>query len=398
MGFRINTNIAAMNSHMHATQNNVGLDKSLTALSSGLRINKAADDASGLAIANQLSAQSEGLGQAIRNSNDGIAMIQTADGALDETGNILNRVRTLSVQAANDTQTDSSRAYIQEEITALIEELDVIAGTTSFNGQNLLDGTGGSTQVTTPAVTAVVGANEVDTFTAQALTAGQTVILDGLTYTSTGATTALEMAETIRTGVDASANGVAITGTASGDYTISGATTDAIFTANAEGPLTTLADTGTNAAALADTADGVTAVDAAAAYDTATFTFHTGAYTAETTAVSVKEASSTALGVNALDVTTQAGAEAAIASVDAGIVAVDTLRSTLGAAQNKLESTVRNISVTQVNVASAESQIRDVDFAAESANFSKHNILAQSGSYAMSQANAVQQNVLRLLQ
>ena len=276
MGFRINTNIGAMNAHMYSTKNNVGLDKSLSSLSSGLRINKAADDASGLAIANQLSAQSEGLGQAIRNSNDGIALIQTADGALEETDNILNRVRTLSVQAANDTQDATSRGFIQEEIDALIEELDVIASTTSFNGQNLLDASGG----------------------------------DGA---------------------------------------------------------------------------GV-------------FTFHTGAYTTETTAVTITSADSTTLGVNALDVTTQGAAETSIASADAAIVLVDTLRSTLGAGQNKLESNVRNISVTQVNIASAESQIRDVDFAAESANFSKHNILAQSGSYAMSQANAVQQNVLKLLQ
>ena len=275
MGFRINTNIAAMTAHMNATNNNIGLDKSLNSLSSGLRINRAADDASGLAIANQLSAQSNGLGQAIRNANDGIALIQTADGALEETDNILNRVRTLSVQANNDTQTAASRGYIKEEVDALIEELDVIASTTSFNGQNLLDASGG------------VGSN-------------------------------------------------------------------------------------------------------------GTFVFHTGAYTSQTTSVSISAADSATLGVDGLDATATANAD--IATVDAAIVLVDTLRSTLGAGQNKLESTVRNISVTQVNVQAAESQIRDVDFAQESANFAKHNILAQSGTYAMSQANAVQQNVLRLLQ
>ena len=109
MGFRINTNIGAMNAHRNATMNNIGLDKSLNALSSGLRINKAADDAAGLSIANKLSAQSQGLGQAIRNSNDGIGMIQTADGALEEYGNIMKRVRVLAIQAANDTQDSSSR-------------------------------------------------------------------------------------------------------------------------------------------------------------------------------------------------------------------------------------------------------------------------------------------------
>ena len=277
MGFRINTNIGAMNAHRNATMNNVGLDKSLNALSSGLRINKAADDAAGLSIANKLSAQSQGLGQAIRNSNDAIGLIQTADGALEEYGNIMKRVRVLATQAANDTQDADSRSYISQEITALLEEASDINATTAFNGIRVLNATGGA--------------------------AG-------------------------------------------------------------------------------------------------TYTFHTGAYSNETQSVAIgPHAVSDVTGAGATTiVTTQTAAEETISSMDDAIKAVDGKRATLGAAQNKLESTVRNISVTQVNVQAAESQIRDVDFAAESANFAKHNILAQSGSYAMSQANAVQQNVLRLLQ
>ena len=278
MGFRINTNIGAMNAHRNATMNNIGLDKSLNSLSSGLRINKAADDSAGLAIANKLSAQSQGLGQAVRNSNDGIGLIQTADGALEEYGNILKRVRVLAVQAANDTQDTTSRSYIQQEVTALMAEANDIATTTKFNGVKLLDNSGGS----------VAGS----------------------------------------------------------------------------------------------------------------FTFHTGAYTTEVQTVTIGDTQVTAIIGTAATyaVTSRAVAETTIANVDTSITALDGKRATLGAAQNKLESTVRNISVTQVNIAAAESQIRDVDFAAESANFAKHNILAQSGSYAMSQANAVQQNVLRLLQ
>jgi len=282
MGFRINTNIGAMNAHRNATMNNVGLDKSLNSLSSGLRINKAADDAAGLSIANKLSAQSQGLGQAIKNSNDGIGLIQTADGALEEYGNILKRVRVLATQAANDTQDADSRGYISQEITALLDEASDISSTTAYNGIQVLSGT--------------------------------------------------------------------------------------------------TANTATNG----------------------TFIFHTGAYSTETQTVvigahSVSDIIGAAPGANK-EVDTQAKAETTIATMDTAIKNVDAKRATLGAAQNKLESTVRNISVTQVNVAAAESQIRDVDFAAESANFAKHNILAQSGSYAMSQANAVQQNVLRLLQ
>ncbi len=272
MGFRINTNIGAMNAHRNAVMNNIGLDKSLNSLSSGLRINRAADDASGLAIADKLSAQSQGLGQAIRNANDGVGMIQTADGALEEYTNILKRVRTLSVQAANDTQDSTSRTQIQKEVNRLISEMDHIANETKFNGKQLLA-------------------------------------------------------------------------------------------------------------------------------STATYKFHVGAYTDETTATTISGVKSTAvIASGKVLVTSQSHAESSIAKMDSAINTIDSLRATLGAAQNQLESTVRNISVAQVNVTAAESQIRDVDFAAESANFAKHNILAQSGSYAMSQANAVQQNVLRLLQ
>ncbi len=280
MGFRINTNIGAMNAHKNSVMNNIGLDKSLNALSSGLRINKAADDAAGLSIANKLSAQAQGLGQAIRNSNDGIGMIQTADGALEEYGNIMKRVRVLAIQASNDTQDNDSRSYIKLEITALMQEAEDIADTTKFNGVKILNGSGG----------------------------------------------------------------VATNGT---------------------------------------------------------FTFHTGAYSNENQSVAIGDAQVTTLvaaTATSYSVTTQALAEITIATMDTAIKAIDGKRATLGAAQNKLESTVRNISVTQVNISAAESQIRDVDFAAESATFAKHNILAQSGSYAMGQANAVQQNVLRLLQ
>ena len=272
MGFRINTNIGAMDAWRNSTMNNIQLDKSLNRLSSGLRINRAADDAAGLAIADKLSAQSQGLGQAIRNANDGIGLIQTADGALQEYTQILKRIRTLSVQAANDTQDSTSRGHIQKEINRLISEIDHIATETKFNGKQLLA-------------------------------------------------------------------------------------------------------------------------------TTASYKFHVGAFSGETTSTTISGAKSTSvINGGAVGVGTQASAESAIAMMDSAINTIDTLRATLGAAQNQLESTVRNISVTQVNVTAAESQIRDVDFAAESANFNKRNILAQSGSYAMSQANAVQQNVMRLLQ
>ncbi|MFA6196775.1 MAG: flagellin [Sulfurimonas sp.] len=280
MGFRINTNVGAMNAHMQATMNNVGLDNSLQSLSSGLRINKAADDSAGLAIANKLSAQSQGLGQAIKNANDGIGMIQTADGAMEEYGNIMKRVRVLATQAANDTQDATSRGYISKEVQSLLAEASDIAAKTKFNGTTLLTGASGS-------------------------------------------------------------------------------------------------------------------------LGTGSFVFHVGAYNNETQTMAFGSADVEKLAgfsAGGLLVSSQTDAETTITRMDTAIQAVDGLRATMGAAQNKLESTIRNISVTQVNITAAESNIRDVDFAAESANFAKRNILAQSGSYAMSQANAVQQNVLRLLQ
>ena len=280
MGFRINTNIEAMNATRHMNINAHGLDRSLASLSSGLHINRSADDSSGLAIANKLSAQSQGLGQAIKNSNDAIGLIQSADGALEEYGNIMRRVRVLAIESANDTQDSTSRGYLQQEMRAILAEADDIATTTTYNGVNLLDGTGG---------------------------------------------------------------------------------------------------------------DG-----------TGTFTFHTGAYNSDTHTVTIPDAQVANIGANTPVanwlIDTQANAETTIGSADAQIKAIDEIRATLGSSQKKLESNIRNISVTQVNTTSAESQIRDVDFAKESANFAKHNIISQSGSYALSQANAVQQNVTRLFQ
>jgi flagellin len=269
MGFRINTNIGAMDAHRNATMNNIQLDKSLNRLSSGLRINRAADDSAGLAIADKLSAQSQGLGQAMRNANDAIGLIQTADGALQEYTQIAQRIRTLAVQAANDTQDTASRSYIQTEINRLISSASFINTQTKFNGKT-------------------------------------------------------------------------------------------IFTDSS-------------------------------------FTFHVGAYSNEVTKTTIDSMTAGSV-LGSASVSTQSAAEKTISAMDGALKTIDTLRSKLGAAQNQLESTVRNNSVAQVNISAAESQIRDVDFAAESANFNKRNILAQSGSYAMSQANAVQQNVLRLLQ
>jgi len=493
MGFRINTNIAAMNAHRNSVQTNLGLDKSLQALSSGLRINTAADDASGLSIANSLRAQSTGLGQAINNANDGIGVTQTADGALDEYENIINTVRTKAIQAASDGQNADSRMAIQRDISKLLEEADNIAKTTSFNGLNLLDGSytdknfqiGAYSNETVgisidSARTTVVGQFALTTGAADvgtaafalgdvtvngvdiaASVAGSTTDnINALAQTSNSANAKMIAidASFASTGVDATANTEVKGGLAVAGGTIGSTTGDVYLNGVSLGDVTFSANdaTGTLTAAINKISEqtGITAsisdggkltLTSEEGYNVVLSTDATGgtvASAAQTakmfgTGSTVQTNNATAAGLTALeqgritlesdnaivvaggnaaksgitdatygvansistaDVTTYTAAQLTIKKADHALEQIDKIRSNIGSTQNQLESTIRNISVTQVNVAAAESQIRDVDFAAESANFAKHNILAQSGSYAMSQANAVQQNVMRLLQ
>ncbi len=476
MGFRINTNIGAMNAHRNSVQTNLALDKSLQRLSSGLRINTAADDASGLAIANQLRAQSTGLGQAIRNANDGVGVMQTADGALDEYENIINTVRTKSIQAASDGQNKDSRAAIQRDINKLLEEADNIAKTTQFNGQALLDGTFTNkafhigaykdetvdisiSNTQTNAIGAHVneeGASVNDDTSTQAAALAADFAINGITTgvstTDANATTTAQQtahdegsawAKALqinsvedKTGVHATAEtkvtgGAAVTGgaIAAGDLLINDVDIGAVTVSNNDSDhalmnainavsnqtnVTASLDGGKLVLYSSDGSDiklsGANSTDAIAHLgDNSSDIFNSGKVTLTSgKAVSVSgtvadtgfTATTYSVGnpANTADVTTRSAAEDTILTMDFALKQIDAIRSDIGSTQNQLESTVRNISVTQVNVAAAESQIRDVDFAAESANFAKQNILAQSGSYAMSQANAVQQNVLRLLQ
>ncbi|MFT7004928.1 MAG: flagellin [Sulfurimonas sp.] len=481
MGFRINTNISAMNAHRNANQTNLGLDKSLQSLSSGLRINTAADDASGLAIANSLRAQSTGLGQAINNANDGIGVAQTADGALDEYENIINTVRTKAIQAASDGQNEDSRGAIQRDIDKLLEEAQNIATTTSFNGQNLLDGTfqnksfhiGAYKDETvdisiasaqTNAIGTHVNNEAANTVNEDAATAA--VAFDS-TFAVNGVTTGISSASAVEgdntiahsagsawakaaainsietaTGVNAIAqtnvsgldvsngtltagdlliNGVDI---GSVDVNVSDASNSLMNAINSKSEETGVIATHDGAKMALTSEDGSTIkistlngsqavtglgqvgadgdqfnagkITLAAADDIVITEGATG--TSGFGAASSDFVVSAGNAVDKADVTTREAAENTVLTMDHALTSLDTIRSTIGSTQNQLESTIRNISVTQVNVAAAESQIRDVDFAEESANFAKHNILAQSGSYAMSQANAVQQNVMRLLQ
>ncbi len=479
MGFRINTNIASLNAQRNANQTNLGLDKSLQSLSSGLRINTAADDASGLTIADSLRSQANGLDQAIRNANDGIGVVQTADGALDEYTNIVDTIRTKSIQAASDGQNSDSRAAIQRDINRLLEEAQNIATTTSFNGQQLLNGDFSNKNFQIGAYsnetvnisisdtrTTTVGqfANGTGTtVTGTALVGGALLVNGADTGVSTDSSASSKAsainAQEPNTGVKATAStsvlGAGAIGGGSlqaGDVFINGIDLGAVtFSASdATGSLTTAINsiedqtgvraslengalklTSTTGANIAIDSDGASTDTVAGAVVAAgdltalgqTNTSVNGAVAAAAVVINrgsielesdgvinltgTAEADagftdnqtiSLANSISSVDVTTYDGAQFGIRQADHALAQLDRTRSDIGSVQNQLDSTIRNISVTQVNVKAAESQIRDVDFAAESANFAKLNILAQSGSYALSQANAVQQNVLRLLQ
>ncbi|UCN00473.1 flagellin B [Sulfurimonas sp. SWIR-19] len=401
MGFRINTNVAAMNALRNATQTNLGLDKSLNALSSGLRINKAADDASGLAIANSLRQQAQGLGQAINNANDGIGVTQTADGALDEYTKIIDTVRTKAIQAASDGQTLDTRKKIQADIDRLLEEAQNIASTTSFNGQTLLNGAYQNKAFHVGAYAGeTVKLSISDTQTASVSKFALAESTSGFTSTTAGFagnTSTLSATVTNADGTTATVTASITIASGSNDaYAIAQAQVDAFNaaaqTAGADIRASLYEDPQSTGAApeygiRLDSAGDLSGISATGATGAGNLAYAATAASADLTN-----------NLSTVDVTTRENAEKAVIIADYALRDVDNTRSDIGSVQNQLESTIRNISVTQVNVTAAESQIRDVDFAAESANFSKLNILAQSGSYAMSQANAVQQNVLRLLQ
>ncbi|EAH9744072.1 flagellin A [Campylobacter coli] len=574
MGFRINTNIGALNAHANSVVNARELDKSLSRLSSGLRINSAADDASGMAIADSLRSQAATLGQAINNGNDAIGILQTADKAMDEQLKILDTIKTKATQAAQDGQSLKTRTMLQADINRLMEELDNIANTTSFNGKQLLSGnfinqefqigassnqtvkaTIGATQsskigltrfetggrisssgevqftlknyngiddfqfqkvvistsvgtglgalaeeinksadqtgvratftVETRGMAAVRAGTTSDTFAINGVTIGQVAYEDG---DANGALVSAINSVKDTTGVEASIDangqllltsregrGIKIEGSIGGgafinkdmmenygrlslvkndgkDILISGTNlSSAGFGANnfiSQASVSLRESKGRFDANIADAmgfgsvnkgvmlagASSVSAYMSAAGsgfsagsgysvgsgkgYSTVLTTTNPITISAASQLSKVYNVSAgsgfssgstlsqfatmktTAFGVKdeTAGVTTLKGAMAVMDIAETATTNLDQIRADIGSVQNQLQVTINNITVTQVNVKAAESTIRDVDFAAESANFSKYNILAQSGSYAMSQANAVQQNVLKLLQ
>lgn len=498
----ISTNVFSLNAQRNLNNSQGTLQTSLQRLSSGLRINSAKDDAAGLAISERFSSQIRGLDQATRNANDGISLAQTAEGALQETGNLLQRIRELSIQSANSTNSASDRAALQAEVNQAKSEIDRIANTTEFNGIKLLDSsfTAQAFQVGANAnqtidIT-VAGARAIDlaqsSLTATNSTANQgsggvatagtdlttvtntigaqNITVSGIAGQQTVAIAANQTANNIaasvnavtdKTGVTAEASTSASLGTLSASgtvsfslsssgtaatlgtqVTVSAAVTTADLsalateinkhtgttgiTAKANGGTidltqadgydiqienfahstasSTIAVTGGDGAAattLTDAANDSTTVTGVVTFD-ANSAFTVSSSIADSagslfTGAANLVLSSTQSNVSSIDISSATGSQSAIKVIDAALATVSDIRASLGAFQNRFEATIRNLSTTSENLSASRSRIRDADFAQETANLTRAQILQQAGTAILAQANAVPQNVLSLL-
>jgi flagellin len=475
----INTNVMSLNSQRNLNKSQSGLATSLQRLSSGLRINSAKDDAAGLAISERFSSQIRGLTVASRNANDGISLAQVAEGALTEVGNILQRVRELSVQSANATNSASDRSALQLEVGQLTAELNRIAKGTEFNGQKLLDGSfgtalfqvGSNANETIVATTANFKTNQYGDYredgegstisTASRFDAAGTIVVSGSAGTQTVTYAAGDTAEDIATAVNLQTDNTGVTASAKTDvglafgasgtyrfklegdntsavevsFNISSNTgTDALsqavnafndFTSKTgvvatiesdqsgirlthyDGKDINLTDTDfTNGGSTTLSGAGGTysmAADSAVstAYVTGQVTFDSDkAFVVTGTADEVlSTATETAVlqKVSDVDISTVSGANLAMSIVDAAISQVSTQRAKFGALQSRFTSTISNLQTTTENLSAARSRIRDADFAVETAELTRTQILQQAGTAMLAQANSIPQNVLSLL-
>ncbi|MPM21317.1 Flagellin [bioreactor metagenome] len=387
----INHNMASLNTYNRLSANNAASSKSLEKLSSGLRINRAGDDAAGLAISEKMRGQIRGLDQASRNAQDSISLIQTAEGALNETHSILQRMRELATQASNDTNTGVDRDEIQKEINQLTDEVDRIANTTEFNTQKLLDGS----------KKGLVEAKDAD-IKLQNNSAADIKL-------ATSGASALAISDSFTVNITRSDDTTTGTAFAGGDYTVSivGGTntitlTD-VDTLTYEGAAI---DFGTGNLDSLKVGESVTiSVKAAVAKNDNVedaLTMQIGANSGQNMLIGINSMKAEAIGVRtedqkALDVSDSGKATAAITQINNAIETVSAERSKLGAYQNRLEHTITNLGTSSENLTAAESRVRDVDMAKEMMNFQKNNILSQAAQAMLAQANQQPQGVLQLL-
>nr|WP_315190845.1 flagellin [uncultured Albidiferax sp.] len=402
----INTNVNSLNAQRNLMASGGSLATSMQRLSSGLRVNSAKDDAAGLAIAERFQGQIKGLSVGARNANDGISLAQTAEGALGKVGDMLQRMRELAVQSSNATNSKADRAALQAEVAQLTDEVDRIAKQTSFNGRKVLDGTfaGAAFQV---------GANAGDNITVGALTNSTAKGLADVAYSfdqSASAVNATDVStlSTIATGVLT----ISITGGATVDLgAIAAATSgsermgqvvEAINRKSSDTGVTaflSVNDTGTYRIDLMseklDSAGDAAVVTLSAGFTVATTGKATGVIAS---VINATNTTTDALGIDSLTVDTQRNSWVAIKKLDAAINQVNSARAQLGALQSRFESATGNIAISVENLSASRGRIVDADFASETANLSRTQILQQAGTAMVAQANKLPQSVLSLLQ
>ena len=398
MAMSINTNVVSINAQRNLSLSGGSLATSMQRLSSGLRVNSAKDDAAGLAIAERMSTQVRGLAVASRNANDGISLAQTAEGALSKVGDMLQRMRELAVQAGNATNSKGDREALNAELVQLRDEVDRVAKTTSFNGKKVLDGsfTGGVFQV---------GANSGDNITVGALANTKVDQLGKTEFGTSSVTGIVDASKTAAannmtnadvTIVITGANQVSAQVTIAKDADVTGdealgRVVQAINSKTADtGIVAFLAEDGKSIQYRAEkNADGVLASATMAVSGTA----------AGVTALLANPTTANAdqTGIHKMDIGTQAGAWEALQRIDKAIDKVNTARGELGAIQTRFEKTVENIDIQNENLTAARGRVVDADFAQETANLSRTQILQQAGTAMVAQANQLPQQVLSLL-
>lgn len=396
MALTVNTNIASLNTQRNLNTSSRALDTSLQRLSTGSRINSAKDDAAGLQIANRLTSQINGLNVAVKNSNDGISMAQTAEGALQQSTNILQRMRDLALQAANGSNSTEERKALNSEVTELKKELNRIANTTTFGGRKLLDGTFETTtfQVGSAAnETISVKIDEMSTeslkgsFSSGSISAGS--VAGGTAAASGAIAVSVQMVGgEVRTFSATFASGatqaqqVQALATVINDANIG---VGAFINESGDIDLVTSLTSGTAAGNIQSLsfASGATVSAAKGAAATGT----------SATLAAVEDGNL----VDDIDITDVIGSQKAVIVIDQAIQAIDAQRADLGAVQNRFENTIANLQNISENVSAARGRIQDTDFAAETANLTKNQILQQAGTAILAQANQLPQAVLSLL-
>lgn len=393
----INTNVASLTAQRNLNNAQGALQTSLSRLSSGLRINSARDDAAGLAVSQRLGAQVKSLNQAMRNANDGVSMLQTAEGAMDEMQNILTRMKELGTQAANGTIGSTERGFINTELVQLRDEMQDIASRTSFNGQSLLNGSlQTSVSGTTETNVGTVVVSGTDT-TVTALDVSKAAAGTTFTFTNSGADLTLSdgtNSQTITVGAIGADSSLTLDFSSLGvKLTVS--SVDGETGANVAGGLTAAANNTIITAAGSSSVNLQVGSGTTVGTDTVSISFADVRINSGSADASITTLATALTNFNSSQ--TEANARSIMSAVDGALDYFSTQRATLGAIQNRLQSNVANTAVTTENLSAARSRVRDADFAAETSALTRGQILQQAGQAMLAQANALPQGVLQLL-